>query len=374
MLAFVNCFLSCNDNPTNYEIEYVYTVPAQIDDGWETASLTDVGMDETPITQFMNELLNNIDQKIHGILIIKDGQLVFEEYFPGYAFYHGPLTNFDRETKHNLASVTKSFTSALIGLAIDHGFIQDVSQKVSSFFPEYNELYNEERDKITLEHLLTMTSGLEWDESTYPYTDPRNDIAKLFHQNNPIRFILNKPVVSEPGTEFLYNSGLTNVLGEIIRKATGLRADNFANEYLFSPLGITDYEWQELPNNVLYTSGDLKLRPRDMAKLGDLFLHGGSWKGAQIISEEWVEESTKSFISASPNWVNWDYGYKWWLYTFEINSEQIETFSASGWGGQKIFVFPSLDMVVVTTAGYYDEPQSEFHIELLLLNILSSAL
>ena len=125
---------------------------------------------------------------------------------------------------------------------------------------------------------------------------------------------------------------------------------------------------------MLYTSGDLKLRPRDMAKLGELYLQKGSWNGIQIISEEWIEASTKSFIIASPNWVNWDYGYKWWLYTYEVNSEQIKFFTASGWGGQKIYVFPSLDMVVVTTAGYYDEPQLEFHIELMLLKILSSAL
>jgi CubicO group peptidase (beta-lactamase class C family) len=353
----------------------MYTIPTQTDDGWEIASLTEVGMDETPITQFMNELLNNIEHKIHSILIIKDGQLVFEEYFPGYSFYHGPLTEFDRGTKHNLASVTKSFTSALIGLTIDYGFIQDVNQKVLSFFPEYNELKNEEKDKVTLEHMLTMTSGLEWDESTYPYTDHRNDVAQLFYQNDPIRFILNKPIVTEPGTQFHYSSGSTNVLGEIIRKATGLRADDFAGEYLFSPLGITDYKWEELPNNVLYTSGDLKLRPRDMAKLGDLYLHGGSWKGTQIISEWWVEASTKSFISALLDWVNWEYGYKWWLYTYEINSEQIESFSAKGWGGQTIIVFPSLDMVVVTTAGYYDEPQLEFHIDVfMMLKILSSAL
>ncbi len=376
MQALIICSLSCDDNSTtNYDIVYMYTIPTQTDDGWEIASLTEVGMDETPITQFMNELLNNIEHKIHSILIIKDGQLVFEEYFPGYSFYHGPLTEFDRGTKHNLASVTKSFTSALIGLTIDHGFIQDVNQKVLSFFPEYNELKNEEKNKVTLEHLLTMTSGLEWDESTYPYTDPRNDLVQLFYQSDPIRFILNKPIVTEPGTQFHYSSGSTNVLGEIIRKATGLRADDFAGEYLFSPLGITNYKWEELPNNVLYTSGDLKLRPRDMAKLGDLYLHEGSWKGTQIISEWWVEASTKSFISALPDWVNWEYGYKWWLYTYEINSEQIESFSAKGWGGQTIIVFPSLDMVVVTTAGYYDEPQLEFHIGgLMMPKILSSAL
>ena len=371
--ALVICSLSCSDNiTTNDDIVYVYTVPTQTDDGWETASLTDVGMDETPIAQFMNEALNNLEHKIHGILIVKSGRLVFEEYFPGYAFYHGPLTEFDRETKHNLASVTKSFTSALIGLAIDNGFIQNVNQKMFSFFPEYIDLNNDEKDKITLEHLLTMTSGLEWDESTFSYSDPRNDVFQLFHQNDPIRFILNKPMVTEPGTQFLYSSGSANVLGEIIRKTTGLRADDFAREYLFSPLGITDYKWVILPNNVLFTSGDLKLRPRDMAKLGDLYLHDGVWKGQQIISEWWVEKSTRSFINADPGW---EYGYKWWLYTYEINSQQIESYSARGWGGQNIIVFPSLDMVVVTTAGYYDDRDLEFQIGVILIpTILSAAL
>jgi CubicO group peptidase (beta-lactamase class C family) len=371
--ALVICSLSCSDNiTTNDDIVYVYTVPTQTDDGWETASLTDTGMDIKPIAQFMNELLNNIDHRIHSILIVKDDKLVFEEYFPGYAFYHGPFTDFNRETKHDLASVTKSFTSALIGLAIDQGFIQDVNQKLFSFFPEYIELNNEEKDKITLEHLLTMTSGLEWDESTYPYIDPRNDLFQLIHQNDPIRFILDKPIVKEPGTQFHYSGGSTNLLGEIIRKSTGIRADEFAEHYLFSPLGITDYNWLELSNNVLYTSGDLKLRPRDMAKLGDIYLHGGSWKGTQIISEWWVDQSTKSFIYATSDW---DYGYQWWSYTYKFNSVQIVSFSAQGWGGQTIVVFPGLDMVVVTTAGYYDEPQLEFHIDVLMMQkILSSAL
>jgi len=371
--ALVICCLSCNDNiTTNDDKLYVYTVPTQTDDGWETASLTDAGMDEAPISQFMTELLNNIEHQIHGILIIKNGKLVFEEYFPGYAFYHGDLTQFDRETKHNLASVTKSFTSALIGLSIDHGFIQNVNQKMFSFFPEYIDLNNDEKDKITLEYLITMTSGLEWDESTFSYSDPRNDVVQLFYQNDPIRFILNKPIVTEPGTQFLYSSGSANVLGEIIRKTTGLRADDFAREYLFSPLGITDYKWKELPNNVLFASGDLKLRPRDMAKLGDLYLHDGVWKGQQIISEWWVEKSTRSFINADPGW---EYGYKWWLYTYEINSQQIESYSARGWGGQNIIVFPSLDMVVVTTAGYYDDRDLEFQIGVLLIpTILSAAL
>ena len=375
ILLFQFFSFSCNDdNPVKYDVLYEYTEPALTNDGWETASLTDVGLDSNPITQYMNELLNNIQHKIHGILIIKNGKLVLEEYFPGYVFYHGPLMDFNRETKHNLASVTKSFTSALIGLSIDQGLIQDVNQKAFAFFPEYQDLNNDGKDKITLEHLLTMTSGLEWDESTYPYTDVRNDVAQLFRQSDPIRYILNKPLETEPGILFYYNSGLTNILGEIIRKASGMRADVFAREYLFSPLGITDYEWQMLPNNVLYTSGDLKLRPRDMAKLGYLYLNSGIWKSQQIVPKWWVEASTDSFIRTIPERENGTYGYQWWVYTYEVNSKQVESSSARGWGGQNIIVFPGLNLVVVTTAGYYDEPHSEFHIELLLYNIIEAAI
>ena len=363
------CLISCSDTTTS-DVDYDYTIPVQSLDGWETTSLSEVGMKEEPIAQFMNEILNNIDHKIHSILIVKEGKLVFEEYFSGYKFYNGPFTAYDGETKHDLASVTKSFTSALVGIAIDQGFIQSVDQKVFSFFPEYNDLNNEEKDKITIEHLLTMTSGLEWDESTYPYTDPRNDLYQIWYEADPIEFILEKPIVTEPGTQFHYSSSSTNVLGEIIQKTTGMRADDFCKENLFTPLKIDDYKWSELLNDVLYTSGDLKLRPRDMAKLGDLYLNNGVWGGEHILSESWIAESTGSFIAANSKW---DYGYQWWLSNYEINSEQIKSFAAKGWGGQNIVVFPSLDMVVVTTAGYHDDPQLEFHIDILMMeNILNA--
>jgi len=375
VLILVICSISCDDQIANIDgVDYKYAVPSKTDDGWEVASLSEVEMDETAITRFINDLVNDIEHKIHSILIVKDSKLVFEEYFPGYAFYLGSLTDFNLETAHNIASVTKSLTSALIGLTIDHGYIPDVDQKIVSFFSEYHEQDIGEKDEITLEHLLTMTSGLEWDESTYPYTDSRNYANQLSHKSDPIRFILSRPILTEPGTQFLYSSGSSNILGEIIRRATGLRADDFAREYLFSPLGISDFSWNELSNDVLYTSGDLKLRPRDMAKLGEVYLQNGRWNGQQIISEQWVEKSTVAHICATSD-LGIDYGYNWWLYTYEVNLEQIESFSASGWGGQNIIVFPSLDMVVITTAGYYDEPQLEFHIDVLLMQkILDSVL
>lgn len=368
------CSYSCDDHITNIDgEEYKYALPAKIDDGWEVASLSEIGMDEKSIIGFMNDLENDIEHNIHSVLIVKDGKLVFEEYFPGYAFYHGPLTDFGLETVHNIASVTKSLTSALIGLAVDHGQISNVDQRITTFFPEYHEQDIGEKDEISLEHLLTMTSGLEWDESTYNYTDSRNDANQLIHQSDPIQFILSRPFLTEPGTQFQYSSA-SIILGEIVRRASGLRADDFAREHLFSPLGISEITWCELSNDVLYTSGEIKLRPRDMAKLGELYLQNGRWNGQQIISEQWVEESTVAHIRATSD-LGIDYGYNWWLYTYEVNFEQIESFSASGWGGQNIIVFPGLDMVVVTTAGYYDKPQLEFHIDVLLMQkILESVL
>jgi len=370
ILMLVICTISCNEN--NDDTIYKYSVPANTGDGWQVASLSEVGMDETPITQFMNELLNNIDHKVHGILIIKDGKLVLEEYYPGFRFYGGPYTEYDRETTHDLASVSKSFTATLLGCAIDKGFIHNLDQKVLDFFPEYKDLIDGEKNTITLQHLLTMSSGLEWDESTYPYSDARNDIYRLQHASDPIFFILNKPLMSEPGTQFYYNSGLTNVIGAIINTATGQEVDDFAAENLFSPLGINEFSWYKLPSGIIYTSGDLKLLPRAMAKLGELYLENGNWNGQQILSEMWINESSSPQININQSW---DYGYHWWVHTYEINSEKIESYSARGWGGQNIIVFPSLDMVLVTTAGYHDDPELEFHIDVLLLQkVLESAL
>ena len=149
--VLIICFFFCCDkNITNEDIVYKYSVPVQIEDGWEVSSLSEVGIDKAPISQFMCELLNNLEHKIHSIIIIKDGKLVFEEYFSGYRFYHGPYTKYDRETTHDLASVTKSFTATLMGLAIDKGFINNLDQKVLDFFPEYTDLNDGEKNTITL--------------------------------------------------------------------------------------------------------------------------------------------------------------------------------------------------------------------------------
>jgi CubicO group peptidase (beta-lactamase class C family) len=357
ILLILICISACNkDNSPLFESQY--EIPQQTDDGWETASLVSVGMNETPLLNLLDQLKKTEDHKIHSLLIIKDGKLVFEEYFPGEKFnlaqYTGE-TGFDREDTHNLCSATKSFTSALIGIAIDKGFIQSVDQKVFDFFPEYSYILNStpEKGDMTVEDLLTMRSGLQWDDETYPYYDPRNDMSRMFTSSDPIRYILLKPLIETPGTFFAYRNCNTNVLGAIVGKASGERLDVFSENYLFSKLGITDFEWQMINNNVVFCSGDLRLRPRDMAKFGYLFLNGGIWKGEQIVSPQWINASTFKHNHLSNYWNDYDgYAYQWWLWE-NINGINFYAFSASGWGGQRIIVSPDLKLVIVTTGGNY---------------------
>ena len=344
--------------------DYSYQVPEQTNDGWVTASLTDVGMDAAPLINLINELSRRNVNHVHSILVIKDNKLVFEEYFSGEDL---DLTNnqldfvhkdFDLNTLHCQASASKSITSILLGITIDQGLVQGVQQKMFSFFPEYSDLNDTEKGKITLDHMLTMSSGIPWDES-YPYTDSRNDLNQMFYSVDPIKFVLEKSVVAPPGTQFIYNSGTTNLLGDVVRRSTGLTLAEFAEQYLFTPLGITSFNWIGFPNapHIAVASSTLYLRPRDMTKIGQLYLQKGVWNGNRIVSENWVTESTLESIQVPrpknpiPGFIK-SYGYQWWRGTF--SNGNTEAYFAAGWGGQFIFVLPDIDMVIVLTAGDFE--------------------
>jgi len=236
--------------------------------------------------------------------------------------------------------------------------VQGVQQKMFSFFPEHSDLNDTEKGKVTLEHMLTMSSGIPWDES-YPYTDPRNDLNQMFSSVDPIKFVLEKSVVAPPGSLFVYNSGTTNLLGDVVRRSTGLTLVDFAEQYLFAPLGITSFNWIGFANapHIAVASSTLYLRPRDMAKIGQLYLQKGVWNGNRIVSENWVTESTLESIQVPPSknpipgFIK-SYGYQWWRGTF--SNGNTETYCAAGWGGQFIFVIPDIDMVAVITAGDFE--------------------
>jgi CubicO group peptidase (beta-lactamase class C family) len=341
-----------NQTATNNIKGNQYTVPENANDGWETASLNSVNLDAGLITELFERIGDNSYKNIHSVLLVKNGKLVVENYFPGQDSF-GQNRTFTRDTLHEMHSATKSVNSILIGIAIDQHLIRNVDEKISTFFPEYSDIFtNKEKGAICLKNLLSMKAGLSWDEWTYPYTDPRNDAAVMASRADFFRYVLERPIATTPGTKFVYNSGISLMLGEIIYKVSGLRADKFAERYLFSSLGITNYFWGKAPNGVVNTLGGLSLRPRDMAKIGYLFLNGGRWQDKQIVSKEWVKESTQQQAGAGqlPTWFLADgYGYQWWLGSFHVRDQTIESYSARGRGGQFIIVFPTLQMVAVFT-------------------------
>ena len=371
--------------PTPLKGGYNYQIPEQTGDGWQTASLDDVGMDTERIEAFMNDLAEYPDHWVHGVVVIKNGKLVFEAYFPGDDLDLSDMNNglayathdFDRDTLHSAASVSKSVTSILVGIAIDEGMIQGTQENLFAYFPDYAYLNDAAKSQITLEHMLSMTSGLPWTEA-YSYDDLRNDLVSMMSSGDPIEYVLQKSTVAEPGTQFIYSSGTTNILGEALRRASGMTLADFAEQRLFTPLGIDTYEWYAFPNapEMTIASSTLYLRPRDMAKIGQLYLDGGVWNGTRIVSESWVMQSTQKSVdmiaSESPiPSLNPAYGYLWWLGTFPTGNTK--TYFAAGWGGQFIFVLPELEMVIVFTAGGFEDRNYDALLQIVNQYILPAA-
>jgi CubicO group peptidase (beta-lactamase class C family) len=340
-----------------------------------------VVIDKEILANLVERVSSGDYQNIHSILIVKDGRLVFEQYFPGYAWdwdddqFQGEFTEFNAQALHSVMSVSKVFTSALTGIALEGGFIEDLDQTVISYLPNYSHLSNSQKNEITLEHLLTMTSGLEWNSTEIPIStrDARSDVYQMHSSADPVAYVLAKPLLSEPGYQRYYSDGDVTLLGEVIHEATGLHIDQFAEEYLFAPLEITDYRWRTIGDtDVIAAGGGLELRPRDMAKLGLLYLNDGVWNGEQIIPAEWIRRSTSNQVQVPLDWLGElfgeRYGYYWWLPVFHTEAGDYAAYTAAGWGGQRIIVFPDLNMVVVLAGGNYlnQDPTQEIIEEYIL--------
>lgn len=345
LMGIIPVFYSCDRvdpaEPVD-SAEYEYHVPEVTDDGWETASLSDVGIDEQGITEFVQFLLDNTEtQMIHSFLLVKGGRLVLDEYFSGYS----------RMVKHEVQSASKSFRSALIGIAIANGFIEGVEKKLFDFFPDYADLKTPAKDEVLLKHVLTMSSGLDWDEWDAPYPD--NDLGGMYSSADRIRYVLSKSIRDVPGTRWYYNSGATMLLTDIITRTTGMAADVFADEYLYRPMQMETHAGI----STAYPLGD-GMRPRDMAKFGFLFLNNGVWRGNRIIPRDWVRDSFTPHMSTgvpAPLWET-SYGYLWWQGIDHIAGTEVQAYFALGNGGQIIGVFPDLDLVAVFTGGAFDNP------------------
>jgi CubicO group peptidase (beta-lactamase class C family) len=333
-------------------------VPVARDDGWPVASVNqDKLIDRAALCRMADRLAALSDPNIHAVLVARGGKLVFERYFRGSdevpgRFYGSRVENitFDADTLHNVKSVSKSVASLAVGIAVDRGLIGSVNEPIFSFFPELSDLRSPEKERIQLSHALTMSMGLEWVEAT-PATGDNNDEVRMHMAPDPCRYVLGLPVTAPAGQEFFYNTGALTLVSAIIRKATGRPLDEFARETLFEPLGITKVEWIRVKGDT-DAGGGLRLRPRDMAKIGQLVLAGGRWNDRQVVSKAWIETSTAPKIKITDGRF---YGYLWWLGRSLVNGRGVHRADALGRGGQQIRIVPELDLVVVVTAGYYQD-------------------
>jgi len=345
------------------EVTWTYQRPTQAGDGWPTATLEEVGLELAPLDSLVKALRARTGHLIHSIVIARHGKLVFEKYFDGLShptWGEKPMS-FGPETADCLSSVTKSFTATLLGVAIQRKCVGGVNSRVFDYFPSLADLDVGSKRGMTLRDLVTMRSGLQWDESSYPLTDARNDLTAWLRRaastsTDPARDLLARPMAALPGAVFNYAGADPNLLGNAIQRACGMRLDQYAREVLFDPLGVHDDWWWIFPSGFVYASGDLALRPRDMVKLGQLYLQDGVWNGERVLPPGWVAAATASVSSfdtyrASDGIVG--YGYGWWTLTDAYGARAYE---AWGWGGQYIVVMPEHDMVVALTAGSYWSP------------------
>jgi CubicO group peptidase (beta-lactamase class C family) len=308
--------------------------PEGLDDGWETSTAAAQGIDADRLTWMMDEIYGGGYEFMHALLIARNGKLVFEEYFG----------DFDKYALQHVQSTTKSFTSALVGIAIDRGEIGGVADPMIDYLPEYAHLFDGGKEGITIQHCLMMAAGLEWNEISTPTLDSSNDNIMGHMVPDYVAFVLGKPLVDEPGTVWYYNSGCPLTMGAILRNATGMTADDYAEQHLFGPLGIAPTVWPSINDGKhVGTHGSLYVRGRDMAKFGQL--QDGVWDGERVISAEWVAESTMPRLTV---WGNVRYGYQWWFQ--EMSGYDVPY--TSGYGGQHIFIIPELDTVIVTAADY----------------------
>ena len=368
LLVFVPMRASAQPTPPLASGDRFCGKPVALQDGWPIASPAQAGLNGARLCG-IDDRFNATAANVHGIVVVRHGKLVFERYYAGHDDPWGwgaaGQYEFSATAKHDMRSISKSVTSLLVGIAIDRKLIASVDTPVLEFFPEYASSKMAGWDKITLRHLLTMSSGIEWNQNL-PW-NPKNDEWHLLNDRDPLGYVLGRPIALPPGTVWNYNSGNTELLGRIIAKTSGKPFDVFAREVLFEPLGIHDWEWKTSTHGTISYWGGLRMRPRDAAKIGQLLLDKGRWGGRQIVSPDWISESIRPRFQTIGSSAGLAYfGYTWWMGRTLAEERDVKWIAGFGNGGQRLFVSPDLDVVVVTTAGDYGGPhQSNASLELL---------
>jgi len=334
------------------------TPPVSGIDDWQIATPASVLLDGNRLCGLIPIFEKAREVNLHAVLVARRGRLVFERYFTGE---NDPVTGggkqvvaFDAETRHDIWSVTKSITALMLGIAIDRGWVAGIDEPVFSFFPEYADLRTPEKDRIKLRHLLTMSQGLAWDENS-DYRTVANSQVLMMRAVDPYRFALEQPVAHAPGEKFVYSGASAALIGAILKKKTDEGIDALVQKHLFDPLGIRDVEWaRHRHTGDPMAEGGLRMRPRDLAKIGQLVLARGQWNGTQIVPAAWIEAATSRQVPADPRASWFAYGYQFWLWnTYVAKKGDVPLVAGFGYGGQRLVVVPSLDLVAVIHAGLY---------------------
>jgi CubicO group peptidase (beta-lactamase class C family) len=345
-----------------------FAVPASIGDGWERADPAVSGFDAAGLRALLATILNG-ETNLHSVIIERHGHLVAEAYRRGqdrsvYALF-ARERDFGPTVLHDTRSVGKSVISLLLGIARQQGKVGELSTPALQFFPEVGDQATPGSQAITLADFLTMSSGLDWREGG----SGRDDEHRLFWKWSPDRYVFSRPLANPPGSRWNYNSGGVVILADLLTRTTQRSLKDFAREALFEPLGIQDWEWTaDLHGRPMAFTG-LRLRPRDMAKLGRLVLDHGAWRGRQIVPREWIAASLQPRISTGI--ADFQYGYLWWLGPVDWHGRKLRWAAAFGNGGQRIIVVPELDLTVVITAGAYGDPQAAPRVHAFFKDIVS---
>lgn len=293
---------------------------------------------------------------LHALLVSQRGKLVIEHYEPGADEALGrPLGTvaFAPDVLHDLRSVSKSVVGLLYGIALADGKVPPPEARLYDQFPEYADLASQPgRERLTLHHVLSMTLGLDWDELAIPYGNPGNAETAMEAAPDRFRFILERPIVGEPGVKWTYCGGATALLGRLIARGTGEPLLAYSRRVLFDPLGFGPAEWTNGRDGEPRAASGLRLLPRDMLKIGELALAGGAWAGKPVVPADWVKRATSPVVAIDRGR---SYGYHWYMGDVRVGStpQPLHWKGGIGWGGQRLVVIPTLDLVVSMNCGNY---------------------
>lgn len=321
---------------------YVYDPPQARSDGLPVADATVMGIDTSRIGSLVRPFLTDRFGKHMSLLVMKNGRLIVEEYFGSG----------NRRQRHGVQSVSKSITSLLVGHGLAQRYIESIDDPIAKYLPTYQHLLTGGKEKITVRHLLTMTSGLAWNEWDTPYGDSTNMRTRERHSSDAVAFVLSRPLGSQPGETRTYNGGGMTLLFEMLKNTSGLLPEVLLQRAFDGLLGRDEIRPTFQQDGRVNAAGGFQVTPRGMAKIGQMVLQGGVWHGDTLFDPAWIRESTGAFIGRG----RIGYGYLWWRHSITVGDRAIEATVANGLGGQYIVILPDLEVVIAVTADNYDRP------------------